>query len=136
MRPTWANSASANATVNARNAASRKAAARMREADTSATPCAAPAAGSRRGGRPTNSSSTGTSSSITVAAATIIAPEKPNWPIAPTSSGTPTMPPQLAPFSARLIAMPRRRSNHIPSVLVMAPRLVPAQPQASSMLTA
>ena len=39
---------------------------------------------------------------------------------------------KLAPFSARLIAMPRFLSNQRPSVLVMAPRLVPAQPNASS----
>ena len=59
------------------------------------------------------------------------APENPNDPIAATNSGTPTMPPKLAPFSARLIAMPRLASNHSPSVLVMTPRLVPAQPKAS-----
>ena len=46
------------------------------------------------------------------------------------------IPPKLAPFSARLIAMPRFLSNHRPSVLVMAPRLVPAQPKASSTFTA
>ena len=70
------------------------------------------------------------------AAAAIMAPENPKRPIAATSSGTPMMPPKLAPFSARLIAMPRRRSNQSPSVLVMTPRLVPAQPNASSTLTA
>ena len=42
------------------------------------------------------------------------------------------MPPKLAPFSARLIAMPRFWSNQSPSVLVMMPRLVPAQPKAST----
>ena len=61
-------------------------------------------------------------------------PEKPKWPIAATSSGTPTMPPKLAPFSARLIAMPRFLSNQRPSVLVIMPRLVPAQPNASTAL--
>ncbi|MGY4255149.1 hypothetical protein ACVI1L_002217 [Bradyrhizobium sp. USDA 4516] len=75
---------------------------------------------------------TGTITTISSAAAAIIAPEKPNVPIPATSSGTPTMPPKLAPFSARLIAMPRFLSNHRPSVLVMMPRLVPAQPNASS----
>ena len=71
-----------------------------------------------------------------VAAAAIMAPENPNLPIAATNSGTPTIPPKLAPFSARLIAMPRFLSNQSPSVLVMTPRLVPAQPNASSALTA
>ena len=42
------------------------------------------------------------------------------------------MPAKLAPFSARLIAMPRLWSNHSPSVLVIMPRLMPAQPQAST----
>jgi hypothetical protein len=65
-----------------------------------------------------------------------MAPENPKCPIAATSKGTPMMPPKLAPFSARLIAMPRRWSNHSPSVLVMTPRLVPAQPNASSALAA
>ena len=65
-----------------------------------------------------------------------MAPENPKCPIAATNSGTPTMPPKLAPFSARLIAMPRFLSNHRPSVLVMMPRLVPAQPNASSALAA
>ena len=46
------------------------------------------------------------------------------------------MPPKLAPFSARLIAMPRFLSNQRPSVLVMMPRLVPAQPKASTALAA
>ena len=46
------------------------------------------------------------------------------------------MPPKLAPFSARLIAMPRFLSNQSPSVLVIMPRLVPAQPNASSALAA
>ena len=69
--------------------------------------------------------------SMTIAA-TAIAPENPKRPIAATSSGTPMMPPKLAPFSARLIAMPRFLSNQRPSVLVMTPRLVPAQPNASS----
>ena len=61
-----------------------------------------------------------------------MAREKPNCPIAATSSGTPAMPPKLAPLSARLIAMPRLWSNQRPSVLVMTPRLVPAQPNAIS----
>jgi hypothetical protein len=71
-----------------------------------------------------------------VAAAVIMAPENPKLPIAATNSGTPTIPPKLAPFSARLIAMPRFLSNQSPSVLVITPRLVPAQPSASSVLTA
>ena len=75
------------------------------------------------------------STSIAIAAA-IMAPENPKLPIAATSSGTPMMPPKLAPFSARLIAMPRFLSNQRPSVLVMMPRLVPAQPNASRALAA
>ncbi len=59
-----------------------------------------------------------------------IAPAKPNRPIANTMSGTPATPPKLAPLSARLIAMPRRCSNHRLSVLVITARLVPAQPKA------
>ena len=45
-----------------------------------------------------------------------------------------TMPPKLAPFSARLIAMPRFLSNHRPSVLLIMLRLVPDQPNASTAL--
>ena len=75
---------------------------------------------------------TGIISTSIATAAAIMAPENPKRPIAATSSGTPTMPPKLAPFSARLIAMPRLLSNQRPSVLVMTPRLVPAQPNASS----
>ena len=67
-----------------------------------------------------------------VAAAATMAPGNPNLPIAATNSGTPTIPPKLAPFSTRLIAMPRFLSNQSPSVVVMTPRLVPAQPNASS----
>jgi hypothetical protein len=77
---------------------------------------------------------TGTiSATITIAAANI-APGKPKYPMASTSSGTPAMPPKLAPFSARLIAIPRLLSNQRPSVLVIMPRLVPAQPKARKAL--
>ncbi len=65
-------------------------------------------------------------------AAAYIALAKPIYPISVTSSGTPTMPPKLAPLSARLIAMPRLRSNHRLIVLVIMARLVPAQPNAST----
>ena len=85
---------------------------------------------------PTNSRITGTISTTSAIAEAIIAPEKPKWPIAATSNGTPTIPPKLAPFSARLIAMPRFLSNHSPSVLVIMLRLVPAQPNASTALAA
>ena len=78
----------------------------------------------------------GTSNTTMTNAATIMAAGNPKLPIAATISGTPTMPPKLAPFSARLIAMPRFLSNQRPSVLVIMPRLVPAQPNASSALTA
>ncbi|MGY4484480.1 hypothetical protein ACVWWR_003671 [Bradyrhizobium sp. LM3.2] len=61
-----------------------------------------------------------------------IALAKPIRPIKVTSSGTPTMPPKLAPFSARLIAMPRFWSNHRLIVLVIIAKLVPAQPKAST----
>ena len=66
------------------------------------------------GGRPTKIRITGTISTSMAIGDAIIAPEKPKWPIAATSSGTPTMPPKLAPFSARLIAMPRFLSNQRP----------------------
>ena len=79
---------------------------------------------------------TGTISTTMAMAAATMAPENPKYPIAATSSGTPMMPPKLAPFSARLIAMPRFLSNQSPSVLVIMPRLVPAQPNASSALAA
>ena len=88
------------------------------------------------GGWPTKIRITGTISTIITIAAAIIAPEKPKYPMPITSKGTPAMPPKLAPFSARLIAMPRFWSNHRPSVLVMMPRLVPAQPKASTALAA
>ena len=77
---------------------------------------------------------TGTISTTITAAAAIIAFGKPKAPIAVTNSGTPAMPPKLAPFSARLIAMPRFLSNQRPSVLVIMPRLIPAQPNASTAL--
>jgi hypothetical protein len=47
-----------------------------------------------------------------------------------TSSGAMVKPAALAPFSARLIARPRRRSNHSDSVVAMATVVVPAQPAA------
>jgi hypothetical protein len=72
---------------------------------------------------------------IAVAAA-IMAPGNPRRPTAMTSSGTPAMPPKLAPFSARLMAMPRLWSNQRLSVLVMMARLVPAQANESSALAA
>jgi hypothetical protein len=72
---------------------------------------------------------------MTIAVA-IIAVAKPKRPIATTSSGTPAMPPKLAPFKARLIAIPRFWSNQRPSVLVMIARLVPAHPIASTASTA
>ena len=71
-----------------------------------------------------------------VATLAIIAVAKSKRPIATTSSGTPTMPPKLAPFKARLIAIPRLWSNQRPSVLVMMARLVPAHPSASTASTA
>ena len=75
---------------------------------------------------------TGIITTSIVAAAAIMAPENPKLPIAATSNGTPMMPPKLAPFSARLIAMPRFWSNQRPSVVVIMARLVPAQPNANS----
>ena len=43
-------------------------------------------------------------------------------------------PPALAPFSARLIARPRRWSNHCASVVAIAVVVVAAQPIAMTML--
>jgi hypothetical protein len=45
-------------------------------------------------------------------------------------------PAALAPFSARLIARPRRRSNHSANVLVIAVLEVVAQPAAITRLAA
>ncbi len=107
MKPTCANSTSANEMDTLRNATSRKASARTFDAD-GASVRTCPAAMSRRmGGRPTKIRMTGIVSTSIAAAAIIIAPGNPKRPIAATSNGTPTMPPKLAPFSARLIAMPR-----------------------------
>ena len=104
--------------------------ARMRAPD--GLPLAPAAACGRAGGVPTANRISGISNSTATTAAASIAPVNCQCATAAVSSGTPTMPPQLAPFKARLMAMPRLRSNQRPSVLVMAPRLVPAQPQASS----
>ena len=49
---------------------------------------------------------------------------------AATSSGATVKPAALAPFSARLIARPRRRSNHKRPVVAMVTVVVPAQPAA------
>ncbi len=132
MKPTCANSTSANATETLRNATSRSACIRIREADGASAAAFAIAAVSRPGGWPTNTSTIGTSVTSITTATAVSAPENPNVLMAATSTGTPAMPPKLAPFSARLIAMPRLRSNQSPSVLVMTPRLVPAQPNAST----
>ena len=51
----------------------------------------------------------------------LVAPER------KTRAGTITMPPKLAPFSARLMARPRLLSNQSPKMLLMAPRLMVAQ---------
>ena len=53
-------------------------------------------------------------------AAPIMAVANPIAAIAITSAGATRMPPELAPFSARLIASPRWRSNHRPRTLVIA----------------
>ena len=128
--PTCANSTRANAIASVRNATSRNAMARMRVAE--GLPLGPAPARGRAGGVPTANRISGTSNNSAMAAVTSMAPVNCQCAIAAVSSGTPMMPPQLAPFSARLMAMPRLRSNHRPSVLVMAPRLVPAQPQANS----
>ena len=46
-----------------------------------------------------------------------------------TSAGTITTPLKLAPLRARLMASPRRCWNHRPRMLLMAPRLMVAQPK-------
>ena len=51
-------------------------------------------------------------------------------PVRKTRAGTITMPPKLAPFSARLMARPRFLSNQSPKMLLMAPRLMVAQANA------
>ena len=106
MKPTCANSTSAKAIDTDRKPISRNARARICD-DESASLLEEATSLKRSGGGPTKINTTGITSTIMTAAANIIALENPNWPIAITSSGTPAMPPKLAPFSARLIAMPR-----------------------------
>ena len=134
MKPTCANSTSANAIDTVRNALLRSAWARICVAEGASAADAATVALEWRGGRPTKIRMIGTISTTIAIAAAIMAPENPKLPMAVTNNGTPMMPPKLAPFSARLIAMPRFLSNQRPSVLVMIPRLVPAQPKASTAL--
>ena len=132
MKPTCANSTSANAIDTLRNATSHKASARTFDAGNASVAASSAAVPPRAGGRPTKITTMGIVSTSIVTAAAIMALENPKRPMATTNSGTPTMPPKLAPLSARLIAMPRFRSNQRPSVLVMMARLVPAQPNANS----
>jgi hypothetical protein len=113
-----------------RNGASRNALFRICLAD-GASALTAAIALEPIGGRPTKIRMMGIISATMTIAAAIMASANPRLPIAADSRGTPTMPPKLAPFSARLIAMPRLLSNQRPSVLVIIPRLVPAQPKAS-----
>ena len=132
MNPTCAKRTSAKATATLRNATSRNASARIRLAEGIGEAAAADEMAPWTGGCPTKIRITGTIKANITAATSSKAPANPNAAIAVTSSGTPAMPPKLAPFSARLIAMPRLVSNQRPSVLVIAPRLVPAQPNAST----
>ncbi|MHC2583299.1 hypothetical protein ACVI1J_004484 [Bradyrhizobium diazoefficiens] len=131
MKPTCANITSAKAIVTVRKPTSRSACARIC-ADDCGFAFAAACQPWCSGGRPTASRITGTSSTSMAPAVAYIAVANPTWLIMVTSSGTPTMPPKLAPFSARLIAMPRLWSNHRLIVLVIMARLVPAQPKAST----
>src|ERR1700754_107623 len=131
MKPTCAISSNENGTVMVQNGRLANAALRI-----CAIVCTAGGAvllesggGSARfGGRPTQIRIGGSARASITSAAPIEVAAKPNLPMAPTSSATPIPPPQLAPSSARLIAMPRFLSNHSPSVLLIAARLVPAQP--------
>ena len=114
MKPTCANSTSANADDTDRKATSRNACARICVGDGASAACRrrrvaqAPAACRRKSGSPAPSAppSRWRPRSSRRRSRNSRSPA--------TSSGTPTMPPKLAPFSARLIAMPRFLSNHRP----------------------
>ena len=134
MKPTCAIISIANGTVMVQNERLRNAARRICAMDRATggdSVANASAGGSARlGGWPTQIRMAGTAITTITSAAPINVAENPNLPMAPTRRGTPKTPPQLAPLSARLMAMPRRLSNHNPSVLLIAARLVPAQPNA------
>jgi hypothetical protein len=49
--------------------------------------------------------------------------------------GATSTPPTLAPFRARLIARPRRRSNHGATIVLTATVLIPVQPTDIRMKT-
>ena len=53
---------------------------------------------------------------------------KPMLPLSDNSSGTRTMPPQVAPLKARLSASPRRRSNQAFSTVAITTVPMPVQP--------
>ena len=75
-------------------------------------------------------SASGTASTRMTAAPTSMAAAKPAAPARNTSAGTMAMPLKLAPFSARLMASPRRSLNHRPRITLMAPRLMVAHAKA------
>ncbi len=91
-----------------------------------------PAAGHRsaRGGRSIHRPAAGSTIIAMIAAAPTMAVWNPTASMAMTSAGVTRMPPKLAPLSARLIASPRWRSNHRPTMVVIAPVCIAAAPVA------
>ncbi len=83
-------------------------------------------------GRPIHSNTTGSSTTAINAAAPSMVLENPYVPIASTSGGVMKTPPELAPFSARLMASGRFSSNHSPTTVLMAPTCMVAAPTAIS----
>ncbi len=74
------------------------------------------------------SSTTGTTTANATPATSIDAEASPRASASHTSAGATVKPATLAPFSARLIAMPRRASNHSAKVAAMAATDEPDQP--------
>ena len=65
-----------------------------------------------------------------MAVALNMARAKPIAPTRKTSVGAITMPPKVAPLNARLMASPRRRSNHALTTVAITTVPMPAQPSA------
>jgi hypothetical protein len=85
-----------------------------------------------RGGQSTQASTIGVRMTAMPSTVRGTAQEKPSQPVRATMAGVTMMLPLLAPFSARLIAMPRFAWNHRPRMVTMAATLVAAQPNAIS----
>ena len=129
MNPICAISATANGPATLQNAGLRNAVARVQ------APADSCGDETRRrrgaGGRSIQRAAAGTTVIAMIAAAPTMAVWKPTVSIASTSAGVIRMPPKLAPLRARLIASPRCRSNHRPTMVVIAPVCIAAAPAAS-----